>query len=87
MLMSFLLTRILKMLNLPWVNLGLMLKTFTGKHMEKPYCYAKVKVLKSKLLELRTSRQQHRQNIPSNNSSDYYKCTTTIPYLIILLVS
>ena len=28
-----------------------------------------------------TSRQQHRQNIPSNNSSDYYKCTTTIPLL------
>ena len=28
-----------------------------------------------------TSRQQHRQNIPFNNSSDYYKCTTTIPLL------
>ena len=34
-----------------------------------------------------TSRQQHCQNIPSNNSSDYYKCTTTIPYLTTLLVS
>ena len=28
-----------------------------------------------------TSRQQHCQNIPSSNSNDYYKCTTTIPLL------
>ena len=28
-----------------------------------------------------TSRQRHRQNIPSDNSSDYYKRTTTIPLL------
>ena len=28
-----------------------------------------------------TSRQQHRQNIPADNSSDYYKRTTTIPLL------
>ena len=31
-----------------------------------------------------TSRQQHHQNIPSDNSREYY---TTIPYLTILLVS
>ena len=28
-----------------------------------------------------TSRQQHHQNIPSDNSREYYKCTTTIPLL------
>ena len=28
-----------------------------------------------------TSRQQHRQNIPSDNSREYYKRTTTIPLL------
>lgn len=27
------------------------------------------------------SRQQHRQNIPSDNVSDYYKCNLTIPLL------
>ena len=27
------------------------------------------------------SRQQHRQNIPASNISDYYKCTLTIPVL------
>ena len=27
------------------------------------------------------SRQKHRQNVPSDNSSDYYKRTTTIPLL------
>lgn len=28
-----------------------------------------------------TNRQQHRQNIPSDNISDYYKCNLTIPIL------
>ena len=28
-----------------------------------------------------TSRQQHRQNLPSSNSSEYFKRTTTIPML------
>ena len=34
-----------------------------------------------------TSRRQHCQNILADNSSDYYKRTTTTPYLIISLVS
>ena len=30
---------------------------------------------------MKRSRQQHWQNIPSSNISDYYKCTITIPLL------
>ena len=64
---------------------GPMLKTFTGKQMEKPYCYAKEQLGIEESTPRVTSRQHHCQNISSNNSSDYYKCTTTIPYLTTLI--
>ena len=31
------------------------------------------------------SRQQHRQNIPSDNAEEYYRCTLTIPMLDYLI--
>ena len=44
-------------------------------------CHVKVLALKNQHQELPINRQQHQQNLPSSNSSEYFKRTTTIPIL------